>query len=74
MREFERKIIGELLEMSGLKNIVLTGVTDNEVVEFSRAGYFLTIKDPILPKNRIVLNRPDIRGNLAVLTSDTWLS
>ena len=64
MKEFERKIIGELLEMSDLKNIVLTGLTDNEVVEFSGAGYFLTIKDPMLPKHRIVLNRPDIRGNL----------
>ena len=64
MKEFERKIVGELLEASVLENIALSGVADNEAVEFSGAGYFLTIKDPALPKHRIVLNRPDIRGKL----------
>lgn len=64
MKEFERKIIGELLEMAELKNIVLSGAGDNEVVEFSGAGYFLTIKDLMLPKHRIVLDRPNIRGKL----------
>lgn len=64
MKEFERKIISKLLEMSGLKNIVLSGAADSEVVEFSGAGYFLTIKAPMLPKHLIVLDRPDIRGKL----------
>jgi uncharacterized protein (UPF0248 family) len=64
MKEFERKIIGELLEMSGLRNIVLSREVENEVVEFSGAGYLLTIKDSILPKHRIVLDSPDIRGKL----------
>lgn len=64
MKEFERTIIGELLEMSELKNIALSEAADNEVVEFSGSGYFLTIKDSMLPKHRIVLNRPDIRGKL----------
>ena len=64
MKEFERKIIAELLEKSELKNIALSGAVDNEVVEFSGAGYFLTIKDPVLPKHRIVLDSPDIRGRL----------
>lgn len=64
MKEFERKIIAELLEESELKNIALSGEPDNEVVEFSGAGYFLTIKDPVLPKHRIVLDTPDIRGRL----------
>ena len=32
--------------------------------KFSGAGYFLTIKDTMLPKHRIVLDRPDIRGKL----------
>jgi len=64
MKEFERKIIAELLEESELKNIALSGAVDNEVVEFSGAGYFLTIKDPVLPKHRIVLDSPDIRGKL----------
>ncbi|MEW8119933.1 MAG: hypothetical protein AB2792_22455, partial [Candidatus Thiodiazotropha sp.] len=62
MKHFERKIIGELFEMSELKNIPLSEVADNEVVEFSGAGYFVTIKDSMLPKRRIVLDRPDIRG------------
>ena len=50
--------------MSELKNIPLSEVADNEVVEFSGAGYFVTIKDSMLPKRRIVLDRPDIRGKL----------
>lgn len=64
MKEFERKIISELLEKSELKDIVLYEVLDCEELEFSGAGYFLTIKDPALPKRRIVLNDPDIRGKL----------
>jgi len=64
MKEFERNIISELLEKSEVNNVVLTGAADNEVVDFSGAGYFLTIKDPMLPKHRIVLNSPDIRGKL----------
>lgn len=64
MKKFERKIIGELLEMSEFKNIVISGSPDDEMVEFSGAGYFLTIKASMLPKHRVVLNRPDIRGTL----------
>lgn len=64
MKEFERKIITGLLEESELKNIALSETADNEVVEFSGAGYFLTIKNPALPKHRIVLDSPDIRGKL----------
>ena len=64
MKKFERQIIGELLEMSELKDIVISGAADNEVVEFSGAGYFLTIKDPMLPKHRIVLDSPNIQGKL----------
>lgn len=64
MKEFEQKIIAELLEVSELKNIALSEAADNEVVEFSGAGYFLTIKDPLFPKHRIVLDSPHIRGKL----------
>ena len=64
MKEFERQIIHELREMSGLGNILLSETADNEVVEFSGAGYFLTIKYSRVPKDRIVLDRPDIRGKL----------
>ena len=40
MKEFERQIIAELLEMSELKDIVISGAADNEVVEFSGGWIF----------------------------------
>ena len=64
MKEFERQIIGELIEMSKIKNVSFSGSVDDEAVEFSGAGYFLTIKDYRLPKHRIILDAPDIRGKL----------
>ncbi len=64
MKDFERKILAELLEKTELKNIELSVDTANEVVEFSGAGYFITIKNPMLPKHRLVLDSPDIRGKL----------
>lgn len=64
MKEFELNIIAELLEESELKNIDFSDATDNEVVEFSGAGYFLTIKNPALPQHRIVLDSPNIQGKL----------
>ena len=53
-----------LLEEPKLKNIALSDSRDNEVVESSSAGYFINIKNPTLPKNRMVLNSPDIQGKL----------
>ena len=64
MKQFEREIIGELLEMTELKNISLPEESKTEELEFSGAGYFLTLKDPMLPKQRVVLDKPDIRGKL----------
>lgn len=64
MKEFEHKIIVELLEMSTLKNIDLSHTVGIESIEYSGAGYFLTIKVKGLPKHRVVLDSPDIRGSL----------
>jgi hypothetical protein len=64
MKQFEREIIGELLEMSELKDIVIPEESKSESLEFSGAGYLLSIKYSILPKYRIVLDKPDIRGKL----------
>jgi len=65
MKQFEREIIGELLEMSELKDIPLPDESEPELLDFSGAGYFLYIKNPLLPKHRVVLDKPDIRGKLA---------
>ena len=64
MKNFERKIIDELIQASELKDIFLSSTLENEVLEINSAGYFLTIKDPTLPEHRIKLDSPDIRGKL----------
>ena len=64
MKKFERSIIDEFFEMSELKKIVLSDQDINENVAYSGTGYFLTIKDHMLPKRRIVLDKPDTRGKL----------
>ena len=64
MKNFEQQIINELLDTSELKDITLSKSTENETLKFSGAGYFLTIKDLVSPKNRVVLSNPDIRGKL----------
>jgi hypothetical protein len=30
--------------------------------EYTRVGYFLTVKHPVIPKNRVVCNRPILSG------------
>ena len=64
MKDFEQKIIAELLQKTELRSIPFSSTEDNEVLEFSGAGYFLTIKDLMFPKNLVVLDSPDIRGKL----------
>lgn len=64
MKEFEINILQELLNQNDLRNIQLSEVFKDEVVEFSGAGYFVTIKDKRLPIQRVVLQKPDIRGIL----------
>lgn len=64
MKDFELNIIAEFLEESELKNIDFLTAADNEVVEFSGAGYFLAINNPALPQHRVVLDSPNIQGKL----------
>ncbi len=64
MKDFEREIINELLSSGESKAIELSEQASEKVVEYSGAGYFLTLKDPALPEGRLVLDKPDIRGQL----------
>lgn len=64
MRDFEGRIIDELLKGSGLSGIGVQFSPESESIEFSGGGYFLYLKSSVLPKNRMVLDSPDISGNL----------
>ncbi|EHZ2552461.1 hypothetical protein K5N22_004100 [Vibrio vulnificus] len=64
MKCFERDIIDELLSSEKGRGIEFSEKLKEETVDYSGAGYFLTLKDPALPKNRVVLDKPDIRGKL----------
>ncbi len=64
MKEFERAIIDELLLGCESKAIVFPEKANEGIVEFSGAGYFLTLKDPAFSKSRVVFDKPDIRGQL----------
>lgn len=64
MEDFERKIIDELFSGRMSSTIDFLQPSSEENIEYSGAGYFLTVKDPALPKDRVVLNEPDIRGQL----------
>lgn len=64
MKEFERTIIAELLSGWKNKSIVFPEQANEETVEFTGAGYFLTLKHPAFPKKRTVFDSPDIRGQL----------
>jgi len=62
MKDFEKNIINELLQAAKLIDIDLSNT--NETIEYSGSGYFITIKDPTLPKQRIVLDIPKLNGML----------
>lgn len=64
MKEFEREIINELLSGEERTGIEFMEQAGEEIIEFSGVGYFLTLKNPSLPEVRIVLDKPDIRGQL----------
>ena len=64
MKDFEREIIDELLSGEENQAIVFSKQGCEEVIEYSGAGYYLTIRDPSLPEARLVLNKPDISGQL----------
>jgi hypothetical protein len=64
MKVFERSIIGELLSAVGNKCLVFPDQAHESTIEFTGGGYFLTLRDPSFPKNRVVLDKPDIRGKI----------
>lgn len=64
MKNFERDIIKELLKNSNLKSIGSDDVKFNSKIEYSGAGYFLHVKSSELPKERVVLDKPNINGKL----------
>ena len=64
MKKFERKIIQELLEACPDIHYSLKDEYREEKIEYSGVGYFLTIKDELLPINRFVLSTPYIGGTL----------
>jgi len=63
VKDFEREIITELLRASELKYYSIYNEVDVSI-EYSGVGYFLTVKDPMLPTHRIVLNDPTVTGKL----------
>jgi len=62
MKEFERKIIQELLESSPDIQYSLKDEYHEESVDYSGNGYFLSIKDDLLPLERVILSEPNIEG------------
>jgi hypothetical protein len=63
LREYERKVI-EILTKPVLPAPVLVAVTslEPESVEHTGVGYFLTLRHPALPKERIVCDEPMLLG------------
>jgi hypothetical protein len=61
---FEIEILSKLFLNNGLDDQIEILENSNSVIEFSGVGYFLTIKDKRLPIARMVLDSPDIQGNL----------
>ncbi len=64
MKEFERTIVSELILSSGNNEITLLRLDKKSKVEFSASGYFVTYRDTSFPTERLVLDKPDIRGEL----------
>lgn len=64
MKDFERDIIGDLLLSCYSVAIGVSDLSDEETIEYSGSGYYLSIIDESLPSSRIVLDTPDIRGQL----------
>lgn len=64
MKDFEKDIILELLENSQNELIPSLDKIINETIEYSGAGYFLTISHPRFPTQHSILNEPNIQGKL----------
>jgi hypothetical protein len=63
MKEFEKQVAKALLEAAGLKALfdILTSAT-NEEFDYTKVGYYLTVKHPSLPVERYVLCEPFLLG------------
>ena len=64
MKDFEYKIISELLEYTLGESFVFPESESKEDLHFSGVGYFLTLKNTEFSKERIVLDKPDVLGKL----------
>ena len=64
MRDYEKEIILELLSGSGQLDIELPESEEDIEIEFTGAGYYLEFKNESIPKERIVLDKPNISGQL----------
>jgi len=65
VKEFEKHILKQLTAESHDVNINFSIDDCEESVEFSGTGYFVTVYSPTLPRNRIILDKPDVRGKLS---------
>lgn len=63
MRKFEHHISVFLLDRHGISTEFLN-ITDSEEVEYTGAGYYLSVRSAELPVDRIVLSEPKIAGKL----------
>jgi len=63
MKEFEKQIAKALLEAAGLEALfdILTSAT-NEEFDYTKVGYYLSVKHPSLPVERYVLDEPFLLG------------
>jgi hypothetical protein len=64
MEKFEIEILSKLLTENGFGGYCGLLETSKPYIEFSGAGYFLSIKDESLPSERTVLDNPKIDGKL----------
>lgn len=64
MEKFEIKILSKLLKENGFGGLCSLLETSEPTIEFSGAGYFLSIKDDKIPLERTVLDTPSIEGKL----------
>lgn len=64
--EVVKLLVGDRLPVSELDDILATATALSE--DHTGVGYFLTVRHPILPTERIVCNHPTVTGRLGDLT------
>lgn len=70
-REFESHVIHLLVAPDLGAEVVEAIVLESELVSYtnSGSGYFLTVKHPSLPRERIVCNKPQVMGSYGHIQS-----